>query len=92
MLLPPHARVVFQMKLSHITFFDCDRYAAPRDTLLTSAALLLGARWTNATNKTRLKWFLNGMSSDVSFQTNARLFPSVQNFIVDSGRFACGRI
>ena len=62
MLLPPHARVVFQMKLPHITFFDCDRYAAPRDTLLTSAALLLGARWTNATNKTRLKWFLNGMS------------------------------
>ena len=76
---------------AHI-FFDCDRYAAPCDTLLTSAALLLGARWTNATNKTSLKCFLNGMSCDVSFQTNARLFPSVQNVIVDSGRFACGRI
>jgi hypothetical protein len=39
-------------------FFDCDRYAAIRNTLLTSAASLLGAAWSGAGKGTRLKWLL----------------------------------
>jgi hypothetical protein len=71
-------------------FFDCNRYAAPRVKLLTSAALLLGTSWLNASRKTRLIWLLNGNISDFSFIVNKSLFTSVQRFIVESGRFACG--
>jgi hypothetical protein len=71
-------------------FFDCNQYAAPRVKLLTSAALLLGTSWLNASRKTRLIWLLNGNISDFSIIVNKSLFTSVQRFIVESGRFACG--
>jgi hypothetical protein len=48
------AHVVFQKKLLLI-FFDCDRYAAVRNTLLTFTAVLRGTRWLNAAKGTRLK-------------------------------------
>ena len=54
-------------------FFDWDRYAAIRDTLLTSSALLLGARWSSAARGTRIKWLLYGLP-DVSFEINVNLF------------------
>jgi hypothetical protein len=44
----------------------------------------------NASRKTRLIWLLNGNISDFSFIVNKCLFTSVQGFIVESGRFACG--
>ena len=69
--------------------FDCDRYAAIRNTLLTFAALLLSARWSSAARGTRLKWLLYGLP-DVSFEINVNLFLNVQNFIVDSDRFPLG--
>ena len=71
-------------------FFDCNRCAAPRVKLLTSAALLLGTSWLNASKKTRLIWLLNGNNSDFSFIVNKSLFTSVQRFIAESGRSACG--
>ena len=51
-------------------FFDCNRYAAPRVKLLTSAALLLGSSWLNTSRKTRLIWLLNGNISNFSFIVN----------------------
>ena len=67
-------------------FFDCDRYAVIRNTLVTSAASLLGAAWSGAGKGTRLKWLLCGIGN-VSIDTNINLFLSVQKFIIDSGRF-----
>ena len=67
-------------------FFECDRYAVIRDILLTSAAHLISARWSNSSVGTRLKWLLLGLP-DISFESNVILFFMVQNFI-DSGRFA----
>jgi hypothetical protein len=44
----------------------------------------------NASKKTRLIWLLNGNNSDFSFIVNKSLFTSVQRFIAESGRSACG--
>ena len=67
-------------------FFECDRYAVIRDILLTSAAHLIGARWSNASVGTHLKWLLHGLPY-ISFESNVILFSMVQNFIIESGRF-----
>jgi hypothetical protein len=50
-------------------FFDFERYAAIRNTLLISAVSLLGARWSSAGKGTRLKWLLYDIGN-VSIDTN----------------------
>ena len=54
-------------------FFECDRYAVIRDILSTSAAHLIGARWSNASVGTRLKWLLLGLP-DISFELMSSYF------------------
>ena len=67
-------------------FFHCDRYAAPRTHLLTSAAHLLGSKWLKASNLVRLKWILKGVPN-TNFQLNVSLFGLVQTYILETNRF-----
>ena len=67
-------------------FLYCPSFAALRNNLFTSAALLLGNRWHCASDMKKIDWFLNGISHD-DFDTNVMLFQYVQSFISLSNRF-----
>ena len=57
-------------------FFYCNRYAAPRSKLLTSAAHLLGFKWLQASISVKLTWILKGI-------------PNTEfHYILESRRFA----
>jgi hypothetical protein len=73
--------------VSYTTYIHCDRYAAPRNILLTSAARLIGNTWSNASNRTKLNWVLNGIPSN-SFRINSHLFTIVQTYIAETNRFS----
>ena len=67
-------------------FLYCPSFAALRETLFTSAAQLLGNRWHCASDKKKIDWLLNGIST-ADFQINVRLFQLVHSFISLSNRF-----
>ena len=56
-----------------------------REKLFTSAAQLLGNRWHCASDKKKIDWLLNGIST-TDFQINVRLFQLAQSFILLSNR------
>ena len=67
-------------------FLYCPRFAAlMREKLFTSAAQLLGNRWHCASDKKKIDWLLNGIST-TDFQINVRLFQLAQSFILLSNR------
>ena len=70
----------------NIFFLYCPSFAAQRETLFTSAAQLLGNRWHCASDKKKIDWLLNGIST-ADFQINVRLFQLVHSFISLSNRF-----
>ena len=61
-------------------FLFCPSFAALHEKLFTSAAQLLGNRWHCASDKKKIDWLLNGIST-------VRLFQLVQSFILLSNRF-----
>jgi len=64
----------------------CPSFAALCEKLFTSAAQLLGNRWHGASEKKKINWLLNGIST-ADFQINVRLFQLVQSFISLSNCF-----
>jgi len=68
-------------------FFSCPLYAAHRNVLLTSAALICGSLWHDVSSKKqKLKWFLFGHNK-LSFDDNCKLFSAVQKYILATKRF-----
>ena len=67
-------------------FFYCNRYAAPRTKLLTSAAHLFGFKWLEASISVRLAWILKGIPN-TDFQLNVTLFGFVHYYIIETNRF-----
>ena len=67
-------------------FLYCPRFAALREKLFTSAAHFLENRWHCASNKKKIDWLLNGISTS-DFLINVRLFQLLQSFILLSNRF-----
>lgn len=67
-------------------FLHCDRFAAARNILLTSAAQIVGITWSNASNRTKLNFMLNGIPSK-SLCVNSLLFTIVQTYIAETKRF-----
>ena len=68
-------------------FLYCPSFAALREKLFTSAAQLLGNRWHYASDKKKIDWLVNGIST-ADFQINVRLFQLVQSFSISlSNRF-----
>ena len=66
-------------------FLYCPRFAALREKLFTSAAHFLENRWHCASDKKKIDWLLNGISTS-DFLINVRLFQLVQSFILLSNR------
>ena len=66
--------------------FMCPSFAALCEKLFTSAAQLLGNRWHGASDKKKIDWLLNGIST-ADFQISVRLFQLVQSFISLSNCF-----
>ena len=67
-------------------FLYCPSFAALCKTLFTSTAQLLGNRWHCSSDKKKINWLLNGISS-ADFQINVWLFQLVQLFISLSNHF-----
>ena len=67
-------------------FLYCPSFAAlMREKLFTSVAQLLGYRWHCASDKKKIDWLLNGIST-ADFQINIRLFQLAQSFILPLNR------
>ena len=64
----------------------CPSFAALLEKFFTSTAQLLENRWHSASDKKKIVWLLNGIST-ADFQINIRLFQLVQSFISLSNCF-----
>ena len=67
----------------------CPLFAAQRASLLASAVQTCGACWMRSNDKKIVYniYFLNGISG-FDFVCNRSIFPEVQNFILNTGRFS----